>query len=644
MAGRVGMITTALTILLSFGAGIDKTQACTTLVASGRATVDGRPLLWKNRDYWQRHNELIRDDSGKYTLIGITNAGAFRSIRMGVNTAGLCIENSTSRDLTGEVTTGPLNGQLIRMGLQTCATVQEFEELLKSTNATGRRTRGNFGVIDAHGGAMMFEVGPNYYRAFDANDPEDAPLGFIVRSNFSETARNQKPEADRAIESLYSSERYLRAYQLCESRLATSKLDLKFILHEVCRDIDGPAVCDFGCPLQPAADEVPAFETSSTLNRSMTVSAVVFQGVKPGESPTKTTMWSILGEPFFSVAIPAWAAQDKVASCLDGPVSSSLCDLSLQLRQANYEPDGKRILTSNLPPIADQIRELENELIDETDRALQTSGFDPVKLHTKAANAATQLLTDLTQSLANTNSQSANARNQPDPHIDFRFEDKNGTRLTSTLDTAGASSWDGGMTDCTVWNGSFRIRRNDVNPVTRYLELTPRIRTTFNDARDPKVDRAWLVIEVAGWNFQGATPNEVVRLGFTSQPDKDIHTVGLAIERTDRDAVSVSGVAFGEGGSPINSSLKWPAVQSEPVTFALELDKARGNPDEGETGGMYRIFYRKAGDKEFTPIGEAGTVRRLRNGNAMHFRTSGFFGFDNEYFDIDRIYYCHPLQ
>ena len=59
---------------------------------------------------------------------------------------------------------------------------------------------------------------------------------------------------------------------------------------------------------------------------------------------------------------------------------------------------------------------------------------------------------------------------------------------------------------------------------------------------------------------------------------------------------------------------------------------------------MYRIFYRKAGDKEFTPIGEAGTVRRLRNGNAMHFRTSGFFGFDNEYFDIDRIYYCHPLQ
>ena len=103
-------------------------------VISGKATVDGRPLLWKNRDTWQRHNELLYDDNGKYPFVGVANAGAVERIRMGCNTAGLCIENSVSRDLAPEVDSGLSNGELIRLGLQTCATAEDFEALLKRSD------------------------------------------------------------------------------------------------------------------------------------------------------------------------------------------------------------------------------------------------------------------------------------------------------------------------------------------------------------------------------------------------------------------------------------------------------------------------------------------------------------------------------
>ncbi len=160
---------------------------CTTAVISGRATIDGRPLLWKNRDTWQQQNEVIFDDQGKFAFVGVVNAEASNYVWMGVNQAGLCIENSLSRDLHDPHSVGPGNGTIIRWALERCATVADFERLLVDTNRTGRQTRGNFGVIDAHGGAMMFEVGSNTFQRYNANDPITAPDGFIVRANASVT-------------------------------------------------------------------------------------------------------------------------------------------------------------------------------------------------------------------------------------------------------------------------------------------------------------------------------------------------------------------------------------------------------------------------------------------------------------------------
>ena len=41
----------------------------------------------------------------------------------------------------------------------------------------------NFAVLDAQGGVAYYETGNNGYVKFDANDPIQAPYGFIVRTN-----------------------------------------------------------------------------------------------------------------------------------------------------------------------------------------------------------------------------------------------------------------------------------------------------------------------------------------------------------------------------------------------------------------------------------------------------------------------------
>ena len=62
--------------------------ACTTAVISGKATHDGRPILWKNRDTSFRHNELVVFGDGKYRVLAVVNAGSRKSVWMGVNEMG----------------------------------------------------------------------------------------------------------------------------------------------------------------------------------------------------------------------------------------------------------------------------------------------------------------------------------------------------------------------------------------------------------------------------------------------------------------------------------------------------------------------------------------------------------------------------
>ncbi|MEW4565462.1 carcinine hydrolase/isopenicillin-N N-acyltransferase family protein [Bremerella sp. JC770] len=626
--------------------------ACTTAVVSGKVTPDGRPLLWKNRDFWQPDNEVVYSNEGKYALVGIANAEATRRLRMGTNVAGLCIENSTSRDLGEAKKSGLTNGDLITMALETCATVDDVRALLEATNAEGRRTRGNFGVIDAHGGAMMFEVGPNSYQVFDANNPQDAPNGFVVRSNFSETARNAGDEETAlAIEDMYSGERYYRAHDLCLAGKKDHRLDLKYMMHIVCRDVEGCADSAFQHPAdEVAASQRQSFLTQSTLNRNMTVSAAVFQGVSEGEDPRLTTMWAFLGEPLFSIAVPCWATQGEIAECLNGEGSSALCDAAVQLRRCSYDSSGARLQTKRLNEITQALRETEVQSISRIEKLVrQWRDRMPeravlVNEHRRAAQEAMNSISSILSRLSS-QTNSGNDTFVEKGSLDFCFEDPNGTRLARTENSASQETWNGGMTDCRVEAGVFRIRRNSDSPVTRYVAIEPSIRVRGNSQNDPFQSAGWLVVDIAGWNIKGSDTNESIQIGFSSRPDDALHTAAFRIERSQDGVVAIGGKAFGDGGTSIDETVL-PAYQPDKVTLVLELDKVQGNPDEGDFGGEYRIFMRHSAEEAFQQIGRPGRVRRLRNGNAIHFQVAGDFADDGEFFDIDRIFYTtnNPMR
>lgn len=291
------------------------TEECTVGVASGKATADGRPLLWKNRDAQSRHNVARWFDDGKHAYVAICDAGNPNSVWGGTNAAGFCIMNSVSRDMPGDSKTGPGNGPFMKLALRECATVAEFEQLLERTAKSGRRTRANFGVVDARGGAAIFETGHATHVRFDAAD--DA-RGLVVRANFATTAKGDRGK-----------DRFARATALCAKIPASTRLDSRFLLQQFCRDLEPPPTATSG--VEGTQD------VRETIHRQTTVAAMVFHGVKDGEDPALTTMWAVLGQPLFSVAVPCWPAAGPTAAVMGGKERSALCNAALELAAAFYE-------------------------------------------------------------------------------------------------------------------------------------------------------------------------------------------------------------------------------------------------------------------------------------------------------------------
>jgi len=350
-------------------------DACTTAVISGRATADGRPLLWKNRDITAfKRNEVIASDDGKHRFVAVANVGSPQAIWMGVNAAGLCLENSVSPDLDPDDVKGGIgNGGLIRLALETCGTVAEFRALLERTDAPGRRTRGNFGVIDAHGGAALFEVGPKTFRMFDANDPATAPAGVIVRSNFATTPRSIPPTpAGSLVEGTYAGERYARACRLLAD-LPPAELTAAYLVRHVARDLADPCGDPIAGSVNRLGGPLPeVIDTATTISRTTTVSAAVFHGVRPGEDPALTTMWVMLGDPKFSIAVPCWAGVAELAPCLTGPDDAPLGAIAGTLREWNLTKDRQRIRTGQLRQIWDDVWPVEDRLLAEVAAARRT--------------------------------------------------------------------------------------------------------------------------------------------------------------------------------------------------------------------------------------------------------------------------------
>lgn len=383
-------------------------EECTTGVASGRATADGRPLLWKNRDTGQLNNELAYFTDGRYKYLAIINAGATRSAWMGVNEKGFCIENSVISDLPGGANDGLGNGGFMKRALQQCATVDDFEKLLEQTNTAGRRTKANFGVIDAKGGAAIFETGHTAYTKFDANDPKVAPDGYIVRSNFTMTG-NAEAGGDRHLTDV----RYLRGDAICKKAVAKDQFDHRYVLRNFSRDLADAEGSPYKISINGGGAEIAKvaangiINTRATISRRSTASAVVFHGVRPDENPDLTTMWTVLGEPIFSVAIPAWVKSAGVAPLLDGPELSPLCSAVLEVKNANYA-QRRELRTGGLKKIWAVTYPAEDRILIQTQEMLgQWRTGDPtpsemLDFHKTMAAQATEAVVEVLKRMTST--------------------------------------------------------------------------------------------------------------------------------------------------------------------------------------------------------------------------------------------------
>jgi hypothetical protein len=306
---------------------------CTLAVLSGKATRNGRALLWKNRDTDMIDNKTLWIQGPKYAFIALVNAGDGKGDEAwgGLNSEGFAIMNSQTDDQGQPGKEGADNGRFMKRALGECASVADFETLMERSKGT-LDLMANFGVIDAEGNACFFETSPTNFVKFDAKDPCVAPFGYLVRTNYGFTSPDNLKGGGYI--------RFERISHIIQSGYGQGRIDAKFILQEASRDLVHEKLHSY--PLTRDLPEDPAsplyINTNDTINRNSSVSVVVFEAAPSRDKAHLATMWVSLGQPVSSVAVPMWPQAGKVPSVTTGPATAPLNDFTKRLVSYLY-PD-----------------------------------------------------------------------------------------------------------------------------------------------------------------------------------------------------------------------------------------------------------------------------------------------------------------
>ena len=137
---------TCLLVSAALLGGAAHSNACTSIIVSGKVTPDGRPYIFKNRDTHDLDNLAIQIQGPRYRFIGIvaTKDTLYKSVWSGHNEVGFAIANTAAYNLNDEPEPGKPrpqgddnDGILMRKALGTCRTLGDFEHLLDSIKAQG---------------------------------------------------------------------------------------------------------------------------------------------------------------------------------------------------------------------------------------------------------------------------------------------------------------------------------------------------------------------------------------------------------------------------------------------------------------------------------------------------------------------------
>ena len=278
-----------------------KSIACTTFIISGKHTEDGKPILFKNRDTDEKQNSLVFFQDGRYKYIALVDGTKEWNTMVwgGYNEAGFAIINSAAynNNIGDTSKLKDQEGVIMKMALQRCATLKDFEKLLDSLPKP-MGLDANFGVIDAHGGAAFYETGNYNYTRFDADNIGLAPNGILIRTNFSTRADLTKG---------YGVCRLSTATKALNEAAINHKISPEYLFNNISRNLTHSLTKTDLWSSIPKERNVPEFKFFiDYIPRESTASAIMIVGAKDQDHTKDAMMWTILGFPLTSVAIPTW--------------------------------------------------------------------------------------------------------------------------------------------------------------------------------------------------------------------------------------------------------------------------------------------------------------------------------------------------
>lgn len=370
---------------------IQSLLACTTAIVSARASKDGRPLLYKQRDTGFLDNKVVLFTDGLYRYMGIVNSDGKDNTEVwgGYNDVGFAIMNSASYNLNpkSENKNPELEGVVMKLALQKCKTLKDFENLL-DTLPKPMYLSANFGVIDAYGGAAYYETSDYEYQKFDVNDSSD---GYLIRTNFSYSG-------DRSRDLGLS--RNIMATELFEDLYTQNNLSYASIHREVSRCLKhGITKVNLEERIPDTVNDSVFVPFRDFIPRYSTSSSIIVQGVKTGESSNLTIMWTMIGSPLTTVTIPLLITPDQTLPSIvqaGADDKSPLCNWSLTQKEKLFPitiAEGNdylylsRLVTGDKQGILQKILDWEDQIFIQSETYLnqwrkdQTLGADYNKLY-----------------------------------------------------------------------------------------------------------------------------------------------------------------------------------------------------------------------------------------------------------------------
>lgn len=312
-----------LTILPAAVIAASTALGCTSAIVGADATQSGRPLLWKHRDTGTEHNFVARvARDGQIPYVALFNGGdsLLAEAWIGLNASGFAIMNTASYNLAPDTAVHKdCEGLVMSAALARCRSLGDFEALLDSLPKP-MGVQANFGVIDSTGAGAYYETDDHHYIKYSL---DDAPRGVLVRTNYS-------CSGDSACGMGYI--RRDNAVALLEPHIAARDITPATFTEELSRSFYHSLL-----RRDPLADGDSWAVDQDFIPRRSSSASIVIEGVKPGEPPTLSVMWTAIGYPPCATVVPVTV--DSVPERLQ-PLAprwrSEECDYVLSLKRQAF--------------------------------------------------------------------------------------------------------------------------------------------------------------------------------------------------------------------------------------------------------------------------------------------------------------------